>query len=395
MKCNIMGVGPSTVFASLPGQDKPVIDFTGYICRPSFQDIIPFCNFAVEGDGTEGSHKEGIRLGTVGQYNWGVQGISFSNLSVKNTGGCPLYLGGSMCCNFDKITLNNPVEAAKNNVPYIHGEGAFNGNYLSRIALRSITTKGDVAVNGAAQFNGVPGVAWCPANNTFDSWWYEYQHLQSNSALFSIEGNYNIIRDFEFFDIGLLPGTVNTAQYRILLPPAGRENYGSNHISGYIGGGANGFAQAGVEVYQRANSIEGTKGKGGRNVVLMDQARYTTVIFRDSEQEPDPSSHGVVNKDGKETYLDGSCTIFDIPNGYYYMGGGINGPTIDFGGGVVLNREVLKNLMARPIPQPPKDSLEVTGIPIEWRGSGKLYSEGGNLTWNPTNGRTTVLARGR
>lgn len=304
LSCSLVGSGDATTIAALPGQSLPVVDFPGYLSPESFCDLrVGLEKVRIEGDGTPGPDKAGVRLGHPSVGSGGVVGLIFRDFSVSRTGGPALDVAQSELCNFERITLVTPVACVANDVPYIVGAGAFNGNALYRIGLRSMTPRGDCPKGGAARFVQHPTLSFAPAFNLFSGWWHEYLHPSDGSALFVLQGNYNTIRDCQYFDTTKEDGAAGTAAFRLLQPAKGREDYGANVLATFHYGGAPGSLDVGAEVSQPFNGLLGPMGKGGKNVMLLPAAMgKTDVDFCGSEQGGDPGS-GVVDAKGRPVRL--------------------------------------------------------------------------------------------
>lgn len=336
LSCSIRGCEDATRINLISGSENPIMDFTGYYYPKGGVRSRTISDFCLIGDNIAHPAKKGILLGDVsfrGAGNlFGVSSMTFKNISIEKTGDCCLEVGSSNLCNFINITLNTPADCVANDTPYIRGTSACNGNLFHRIGIRSLSTSNDCPPSGAARFveHSDKRYIWTPGGNEFSSWWYEYVHPSNNSTLFTIQGYLNTIKDFKYFDVTKEPSANRTSAFRILRPTKGNEDYGANEIDSFIFGALQPGLDSGVEVYQPYNSIRGSKGKGGRNVVLFDEAKSTSIMFMGSLQY-EGNKPAVVGGNYQPTTLDGSITILDCIEGYYYLGNVINPTQIDMG----------------------------------------------------------------
>jgi hypothetical protein len=207
-----------------------------------------------------------------------------------------------------------------NDVPYIRGEGACNGNRFVGIGLRSMTPSGDCPRGGAARFLQSSRDMFCPYGNVFREWWIEYLHPSDGASVFVLQGNMNAVRDFSQFDVTNEPGAKGTSMFRFLNPDPGKENYGANTLESFLYG-SYGNTDSGVDLGQSGNAILGPKGRGGANVVLRATAQGTAIDFRGSQTGVD-ASPAVVGLDGKPATLDATTTILDRASAAYEFGAG-------------------------------------------------------------------------
>lgn len=256
-------------------QTGPVLDFTGYVLPSSAMGrITPLSGVFIQGSNVADATKNnaGIRLLAMGS-------ALFCDIAIANTGGPCLELksnpgSGVYLSDFERITLNTPVSAKANDVPYFVADEP-NGNRFRGIGFRSITGSADCGVSGAARITG--NASFTPHDNLFDSWWYEFLHVPTNGALFHIEGSANIISDFQFFDIAKEAAATNTSYFRLAVPVS--ENFGGNSITGQIPGRGTGAVNVdtGVTVLQDRNRIVGVKGYKGHNVTIASGVSNTYV----------------------------------------------------------------------------------------------------------------------
>lgn len=291
LKCQIKGDGSSTIFKAPPGSILPTFDMAGYVTVPSSRANRLFENFSVEHDGTSGASKKGIVAKNL-------SGMIFRNISVKNTGGAALDISNTMLSSFENITLNTPVNAKANDIPYLYGEGTVNGNRFIGLGLRSVSPDSDVGVSGAVVL--VDDNFWCPQSNAFYGTWVEYLHVPTNGAIFYCEATTQVISDTQFFDCSKENGATNTAHIRFGVPthPGGG---GGNIVNGYIPGHETAPATLdyGVDMLQSGNRVVGLKGYKGANVILRSGVQHTYIELGGSNSSStDPA---VIDNSGDNT----------------------------------------------------------------------------------------------
>lgn len=140
------GQGDQTIVQAT-AQTGPVIDFTGYLSPDSHQYKREFGNFRVRGDGTTGSAKKGIAINAATP----TVGLWLHDIAVDNTGGAPFDFGAAETSDFERLVANQPVGCYINDIPYVTGTGAMNGNRFVGCGLRSITPATTIATGS----NGV------------------------------------------------------------------------------------------------------------------------------------------------------------------------------------------------------------------------------------------------
>lgn len=257
-KVTFSGKGDATILRAT-AQTGPVLDFTGYVYPDSAQTRREIGDFAVEGDNTAGTAKKGVAFSNT-------SGMTFHDISTKNTGGAGLDYGASQLNTFINLVANTPVSAKANNVPYMRAVGACNGNRFIGCGLRSVSASDDVGVGGALRFED-DGVAYAPALNQFLACWVEFLHVPTNGTLFHIEGHGNVFADTQWFDCSKEAAATGTSYMR--LENAAFENSGANIVRGYVPGTQGGVTiDVGVDISQSGNHIEGVKGFNGSNVKL-------------------------------------------------------------------------------------------------------------------------------
>lgn len=276
--CSLRGQGEASVIKGTT--NAPVLDLTGYLSPADMKTRRYMRDFAIRGDNTSG------HTGNHGIYAPSTVAMTFADISTAETGGSGLYLKAAELCDFERITVNTPAGAFANDVPYIYSTSATNGNRFLGIGIRSVISTADVGVSGAVVFEQNVTDAAAPTSNTFSDWWFEFLHLSDNTCLFSMQGNFNTMQNFQEFDIHALSTlSVGTSWYRLKAPAGGIANYGGNIIAGRIMGGGT-FANAinyGIEVSQSGNLIQGIKRSPGNNVHLNAGVTRTTVILGGSE----------------------------------------------------------------------------------------------------------------
>jgi hypothetical protein len=254
--CSIQGNGEGTVLRGTGS--GPVLDFSGWASPGKSVG-----RFSVRGNNTAGSTANtGIKLNA----GFAQVGMHFHDIRISETGGPGFDFGQAELADFSRIMVTEPAGASANDVPYFKATGALNGNRLIGLGLYSISATANVGASRAVVFrdNGT----YAPNNNVFEGWWFQFLHPSSNQALCTFAGNANMISDFQFFDCSKASGATATVHIRLSPPAIG--DLGGNTIRGIIpgNGGIATSIDAGVDVLQSRNSIEGTKGYQGTNVVL-------------------------------------------------------------------------------------------------------------------------------
>lgn len=269
LSCQIRGDGDRTIFKAPSGSTIPTFDMTGYVTASQTRANRLFENFAVEHDGTAGASKKGILAPNL-------SGLIFRNISIKNTGGACMDISNLQLSSLENIILNTPVNAKANDVPYLYGEGAVNGNRFIGLALRSTLSDSDVGVSGAVVL--VDDDTWCPQSNVFYGTWVEFLHVPSGGAIFYFEATTQTISDTQFFDSSKENGATNTAHFRFGLPTFPGAG-GGNIVNGYIPGHetAPETLDYGVDMLQSGNRVVGLKGYKGANVILRSGVQHTYV----------------------------------------------------------------------------------------------------------------------
>lgn len=283
-------------------QTGPVLDFTGWEPPGSAVGRVNHGGFWVVGSNVADATKvrAGVKISEMGS-------ASFADIAVMHTGGpCWYHDGvlGAYLCDFDRITLNTPVSAKTNDVPYALLVGS-NGNRYRGWGLRSITASADVGVSGAVIVtdNGTE----TSHDNLFDGWWVEFLHVPTNGTLFDLAGSLNKYRDFQWFDLSKEAGATGTSYIRLRGSVGGAVGSGGgNEVSGYIPGGASsaGSIDVGIDVRQSRNRITGIKGFKGNNVMLASGVLNTTIELGGAESgATDPA---VIDNSGSTTnyYMD-------------------------------------------------------------------------------------------
>lgn len=146
--CTFTGQGDSTVLQVTGTQVGPALDFTGYLSPSSASYKREIGNFTLRGDGTAGSAKKGIRFDT----GTPTVGVHLHDIAVENTGGECFDFGSAELCDFERLVANQPINCYENDIPYITGTEAMNGNRFDGIGLRSITPATEITAssNGAS-----------------------------------------------------------------------------------------------------------------------------------------------------------------------------------------------------------------------------------------------------
>lgn len=269
------GAAAGTVIKAV-SQTGPVLDFAGFTLPDSMRGrLTVLADVAVAGDGTADATlvKSGIRVTAMSS-------ALFRDIVVTNTGGPCLDLtptvSGNACyfVDFERITLVTPVSAEANDVPYLRAAEP-NGNRFRGIGIRSLSASNDVGASGAVVITD--GASFTGHDNLFDGWWYEFLHPPTGGTLFHLQGNANIIRDFQFFDVSKEAGASGTSHFR--LEASAVQDLGGNLIQGVIPGrGTDATAiDTGVQIGQSRNAVVGVKGFRGYNVTLDSGAANCTV----------------------------------------------------------------------------------------------------------------------
>jgi hypothetical protein len=276
-----------------PGIAGPVIDFTGYASPSNAKwRRRALMNGVIEGDGTAGAAKKGIVLDSVST-------LIFESVAILNTGGVPLSLNFTQLCDFNRITLNQPVSANANNIPYLLCRGGTTGLEFSRLGLRSITTDAE-GVGGCIRLedDGVDA----PHYIAFSNPWLEYLHIPAGGSIFQIQGNHNLIDFSQWFDSSEITAAANTACVRLLATSgAPVSEAGGNEIRGLIPGTSGGDSiDRGVYIAQSRNAVIGVKGFNGGNVEYAPgvQGCFTTFTGQESGGIGTGSPAGVVDNSG-------------------------------------------------------------------------------------------------
>jgi hypothetical protein len=285
------GTMKGTVIKATAPQTGPVLDFTGWKAPGSARGQVEFGGFTIEGDNTADptrAHK-GIKFAGSAIYA--------HDIVAWKTGGAPIDFVSAQLSDFDRLLAITPVGAKVNDVAYMMGTGAANGNYLGRLRFRSTSGSGDVGVSGALVLKD--DGTYAPLINTFDSAWFEFLHVPNGGCLISVKGSKNVFRDTQFFDCGKEAGATGTTYFR--FADATVENQGGNVVQGYIPGAQAGSIDSGVELLQSNNVVEGVKGFNGNNVIWGPGVNRNTVIFHGCEATA--TAAGVVDNSGTQTNI--------------------------------------------------------------------------------------------
>lgn len=247
-------------------QTGPVIDWTGWVPPTNaFTAKVRHSDFLVRGSGVADPTKA-----NAGMKFAAMSSSTFVDIAVRDTGGpCidinPTPGNGFYLCDMERLTLNTPVGAKANDVPYFRAIEA-NGNRFRGIGIRSISTSADVGVSGAVVIAG--NASYSGHDNLYDAWWFENLHVPSGGTVVAHANNTNTIRDFQWFDVFKEDGASGTSYFRFTAPAV--PNTGGNLLTGVIPGkGTNANdLDMGVDMQQSRNRVHGTKGYRGTNVVI-------------------------------------------------------------------------------------------------------------------------------
>lgn len=268
-RCVIQGLpgGGSIIHAST--QTGAVLDLDGWLYSTNFADNAVFSDFVLLGSGVAGAAKYGL--------SFDGNNTKFRNISVRSTGGTPLRLDSAALNTFDHVTLNQPVDAAANNVPYMIGTGATNGNTFIALGLRSITTDPE-GLSGCVRLED-DGVS-TPHENLFMGCWDEFLHLPDNGSVVRFKANANTIADWQTFDSSAVEtSSAGNCWFRLGVPAV--SDFGGNSIRGKIPGrdtGDNKIAH-GVILEQSRNRVEGVRGYANNNVQIASGVQYSYVAL--------------------------------------------------------------------------------------------------------------------
>ncbi|MEU8334805.1 hypothetical protein [Micromonospora tulbaghiae] len=305
--CQILGAGaglsgltPRASVIKASAQTGPVLDFTDYVAPSNFMGkVTPLAQVMIQGSGVSDPTKNnaGIRM----EY---MQSATFRDIAIMQTGGPCLEMvpnpgAGVYLCDFERIVMSTPVDAGINDVPYFYANEC-NGCRFRGLGLRSITTTNNVGASGAAIV--ASNDQFSARFNLFDAWWYEFLHPSAGSTLFHLQGNGNVIRDFQWWDIIMEAGAAGTGtSYIRIVPPAsldpGGDDLGGNEVYGVIPGDQNvtHWIDTGVDVRQSRNRIMGTKGYRGKNVTIAAGVDYTYVHLAGGEGVTAGAPPAVIN----------------------------------------------------------------------------------------------------
>ena len=208
-----------------------------------------------------------------------MQSSLFHDIAIMDTGGPCILMDKShrqafYLSDMERVTLNTPVGAFENDVPYWISHGA-NGNRFRSIGLRSSLRENDVGSSGAVVVLG--DQVYSGGYNHYDSWWFENLHAPSGAPLFSHGGDRSTISNLQFFDCKKNLGATDTSYLRLLN--GADTAFGGNIVAGLIpGGGQSPTAiDMGIDVRQSRNLIQGVKGVNGHNVVLAKDVTETSI----------------------------------------------------------------------------------------------------------------------
>ncbi|MEU7170314.1 hypothetical protein ABZ949_02335 [Micromonospora tulbaghiae] len=347
----LSGLTPKASVIRASTQTGPVLDYSGYVAPSNFMGkITPLSGVLIVGSNVSDPTKNnaGIRI----LY---MQSATFRDIAIMNTGGPCLELArnpgaGAYLCDFERIIMSTPVNAKANDVPYFYANEP-NGNRFRGLGLRSILSSGDVGASGAAVVESNDQFA--SRYNLFDGWWYEFLHPSAGSTLFHHQGNQNVIRDFQWWDIREEAAAAGTGTSYIRLVPPIIGDLGGNEIYGTIPGDQNvsNWIDTGIDVRQSRNRIVGTKGYRAKNVTLAAGVDYTYVQLGGAESGGAGSPPAFVNNSAAT-----HNTLIDDVNGDAYRNG----------------------------VQVRKAGLDVTGSPTTYYTTGRYYT-------TPAAARTTAV----
>lgn len=315
--CQIHGEGAAgtkdnpagTVFYAST-QDGPVLDFEGYIIPTDVMTAkITHRGFMVHGSGVADPSKNnsGIRLKTMSS-------TTFADIAVRDTGGpCLEFIrspGDAVyLCDFERIILNTPIDAAANDVPYFLADEP-NGNRFRSFGFRSLSTSGDCGASGAVVITS--NDRFTGYDNLFDGFWFENLHIQSGGTLMALQTNRSIVSNLQLHDIKKESEATGTSVLRFSAPPIA--DFGGNQVVGVIPGSEPTTSDTGVDVRQSRNSIVGVKGYKGANVTIASGVTHTYVALAGAVSGA--TNAAVIDNSGNltNTYLDYHLGIETHPN---------------------------------------------------------------------------------
>lgn len=203
-------------------------------------------------------------------------GVLWRPISVRKTGGPGIDISGSQEMHMHAPTIEAPVAATANDVPYFYGEGASNGNRIYGLMLRASAAGADAGVSGAVVLvdDGI-----YPADmNTFYGPAVEALTLPDDGCMFKFRGNHNTIDDMHPWDSDVVTAGDATAWVRFDAPTI--SNLGGNQVSGLIPGSQGGNdIDCGIEFNQSNNCCWGVKGYNGANVGFGTGVAKTVVLL--------------------------------------------------------------------------------------------------------------------
>jgi hypothetical protein len=252
-------------------QSGPVLDLDGWEDPGSFTGRVTIGGFTLKGSGVGSQTTNvGLKIGLISS-------TTFRDIAVMNTAAAGIYTSdGPLLCAFEYITVNTPVDAGDDDIPYIYMEGQANGNLFSHVGLRSSTADNDCGESGAWIMTG-DGTN-DPTYNQFHHCWAEFLHPVTDGTILSVAGNMNTINNFQCWDTNRADaGATGTSFFR--FRPAVNENYGGNLLLGVVPGdnGASASFAYGVIIEQPNNVIQGVKGYRGNNVYIASGVANCTV----------------------------------------------------------------------------------------------------------------------
>lgn len=248
-------------------QDGPVLDLSAWENPAAFMGRVSIGGFALLGSGVGDPTKDnaGMRVKVFGSAH-------VHDITIAETGG-PCLEGvvnagnAQYLCEFDRITLNTPVDVQDNDVPWFIMNEA-NLALFSRIGFRHVGTDPSVGVSGAAIIDSPSGHA-PSGGSVFSDWWMENLHVPDLGTLISSKGNFHTFRDCGFVDCFKQSGARETSHVKFLA--ADTADAGGNTWRGLIPGRDPDQALSidyGIDMRQSYNGVDGAKGRDGHNVVI-------------------------------------------------------------------------------------------------------------------------------
>lgn len=333
---NTSGAGRTGTVIRCINQTGAVLDFTGYLWPADQIGRIVFEGFTIEGDGTTSATK--VKRGIYSPVPTNPLGLDYPNcytlrdITIRRCGGAGIEMSDPYFGLWENVVLCDPVGVVANDVPYAKVTRG-NGTVYINVGLRSQvyetggfgTHPGDVGGSGAFILDGGDDIDHVYTRGVMLGCWAENLHVPSGGTIVSSKTMSVSHRDWSFFDCFKVNGGTGTSFIRFpSLPPGptGLDRQGGNLVSGIIEGQTgyhdslpNVWIDHGVRDSQGGNYIDGTKGWGGKNVLLDAGVQYTTVMLMGAERAG--TTTGWIDNSGNDTN-----TLIDASLGVWQLGVG-------------------------------------------------------------------------